>query len=53
MLRLLLVFAVSACALGAPSGGENEDLLTSSIRFVKDCGEKSVFLCFKVRNNKK
>lgn len=52
MIRVLILFAVSALAVGAPSG-ENEDLLTSSIKFVKDCGDKSVFLCIKVNYLKK
>jgi len=48
MLRLLLVFALATTSLAAPSG-ENEDLLSTSVKFVKDCGDKSVFLCLKER----
>lgn len=48
MKEICVLLAIISVALGAPSY-ENEGLLTSTIKFVKDCGDKSMVLCFKVR----
>lgn len=48
MKEICVLLAIFSVALGAPSY-ENEGLLTSTIKFVKDCGDKSMVLCFKVR----
>lgn len=48
MKEVCLLLAIISVALGAPSY-ESEGLLTSTIKFVKDCGDKSMVLCFKVR----
>lgn len=41
----IAIFAVAAAA------SENDGLLTTALKFVKDCGDKSMVLCMKVRNN--
>lgn len=48
MKEVCVLLAIISVALGAPSY-ESEGLLTSTIKFVKDCGDKSMVLCFKVR----
>lgn len=50
MKEICVLLAIFSVALGAPSY-ESEGLLTSTIKFVKDCGDKSMVLCFKVRKN--
>lgn len=40
---LLLVAAASATS-------ESDGLITTALKFVKDCNEKSITLCIKVRN---
>lgn len=40
---LVAIFAVAAAA---PS--ETDNLLTSALRFVRECGDKSMVLCMKV-----
>lgn len=48
MIKLYILLAIITVALAAPSV-DSEGLLSRSIRFVKDCGDKSITLCFKVR----
>lgn len=36
-------------ALAAAAPSESDSLLSTSLKFVKDCGDKSMVLCFKVR----
>lgn len=52
MSRVCLLFAILSVAYGAPSY-ESEGFLTSTIKFVKDCGDKSMILCLKVRRSSK
>lgn len=46
---LFAIFAVAASS----SSSENDGLLTTALKFVKDCGDTSMVLCMKVRNNNK
>lgn len=43
----IAIFAVAAAA------SENDGLLTTALKFVKDCGDKSMVLCMKVRKKNK
>lgn len=47
MKQFVVLFAVLAVAAAAPS--ETDGLLSSALKFVKDCGDKSMVLCVKVR----
>lgn len=48
MKQFVVLFAVLAVAAAAPQS-ETDGLLTSALKFVKDCGDKSMVLCVKVR----
>ncbi|XP_053669984.1 uncharacterized protein LOC128720345 [Anopheles nili] len=48
MKQFYVLFAVLAVAVAAPSS-EADGLLTSALKFVRDCGEKSIVLCAKER----
>lgn len=52
MKEICVLLAILSVALGAPSQ-ESEGLLSSTIKFVKDCGDKSMVLCMKVRKKRK
>ncbi|XP_039451165.1 uncharacterized protein LOC120430146 [Culex pipiens pallens] len=47
MKQFVVLFAVLAVAAAAPS--ETDGLLSSALKFVKDCGDKSMVLCVKER----
>lgn len=47
MKQFYVLFAVLAVAVAAPSS-EADGILTSALKFVRDCGEKSIVLCAKV-----
>ncbi|CAO1426554.1 unnamed protein product [Diamesa hyperborea] len=47
MKQFCVIFAMLALATAAPS--ESDSLLSTSLKFVKDCGDKSMVLCFKER----
>lgn len=47
MKQFVVLFAVLAVAAAAPS--ETDGILSSALKFVKDCGDKSMVLCVKVR----
>lgn len=44
-----LCVLVVAIAVASASPSETDGLLTTALKFVKDCGDKSMFLCLKVR----
>lgn len=46
MKLFVVLVAIFAVAAAAPS--ETDSLLTSTLRFARDCGDKSIFLCMKV-----
>lgn len=46
MKLFVVLVAIFAVAAAAPS--ETDNLLTSALRFVRDCGDKSMVLCAKV-----
>lgn len=53
MMKLCTVAVVMALALGGHNAAsalpsESDGLLTTALHFVKECGEKSMFLCMKV-----
>lgn len=47
MKQFCVLLAFIAIAAAVPS--ETDTLLSSTLKFVKDCGDKSMFLCLKVR----
>ena len=51
MIKFYTLFALIALAAAAPSI-ESDGLLSKSIKFVKDCGDKSITLCLKVSEEK-
>jgi hypothetical protein len=46
MKRFCVLFAILAVASAAPA--ESDGLVATALRFVKDCGDKSMVLCMKV-----
>ncbi|XP_050087572.1 uncharacterized protein LOC126572371 [Anopheles aquasalis] len=48
MKQFLVLFAVLAVAVAAPSN-EADGMLTSALKFVRDCGQQSIVLCAKER----
>lgn len=48
MLKFVCLFALLASSAAAAS--EADSLLTSALKMVKDCGERSMVLCMKVNN---
>lgn len=47
-MKFLCVF-IGLFALAAASTSETDGLLASTLTFVKECGDKSMVLCLKVR----
>lgn len=47
-MKIICVF-IAIFAVAAASSSENDGLLTTALKFVKDCGDKSMVLCMKVR----
>lgn len=43
---LFVMIGLVAAAAAGPS--ETDNLLTTALHFVKDCGDRSMFLCMKV-----
>lgn len=48
MLKFVCLFALLASSAAAAS--EADSLLTSALKMVKDCGERSMVLCMKVNS---
>lgn len=47
MYKILYLFAF--LALTSATQSESDDLLASALKIVKDCGDRSLVLCLKVR----
>lgn len=53
MFKFVCLFAlVATSAAASHQATEADSLLTSALRMVKDCGDRSVVLCLKVRGFK-
>lgn len=49
-MKIFCVF-IAIFAVAAASSSETDGLLTTALKFVKECGDKSMVLCMKVRIN--
>ncbi|XP_058060074.1 uncharacterized protein LOC131210800 [Anopheles bellator] len=49
MKQFYVLFAILAVAAAAPPPSEADGILTTALKFVRDCGEKSIVLCAKER----